>query len=119
MASLTYYTAPAPSAESIGLRWIIAGTDGQIEITTLEGHWQVLTSGITLKLHVRDAAEEIVELDTDDEEALEGFSKMGWNTARVYEAFLRGKAGKDRVADFAEALKTHELLEQIRAAAGW
>lgn len=118
LASLSYYTAPATTIDNTGIRWLITGTEGEIEVTTPEGQWQMGTSEAVLKL--REGKGEVQTLnwqDVKEDPALKGLDDAARGVGRVYEAFLGGQEEKEKVADFKDAVKTHELFDRIRAAA--
>jgi predicted dehydrogenase len=118
VASMAYYTAPGPKIDSVGIHWIITGSEGQIEIITPEGQWQLGASGTRLKVVVGKGEVEVVDLDGNDGEVVKSMVEIGKNTARVYEAFVSGvKEDKDRFADFRDAVETHKLLDWIRTEA--
>ncbi|KAK5654678.1 hypothetical protein OQA88_7002 [Cercophora sp. LCS_1] len=106
------------------IKWIIAGTDGEIEVTlaerlgAMESQWQVASP--SFKLTVRVGREEVGEFDlssVSDDLVAEGLDVVALNTGLLYEAFAKGD--ESRYASFETALKTHQLLERIVKAAGW
>jgi hypothetical protein len=120
-ASIAYYTAPTPTVDSKGIQWTITGTEGQIQVVTHEGQWQMFEAP-AISLKVRSGKGEVEELDLvgGDGSVVESMGEKGRNTARLYEAFVSHDDGhRDRFPDFEDALKTHELLDWIRKEAGW
>lgn len=117
VASLAFRKAKSP-ADNKALRWYITGTDGEIEITMPEAHWQFgidERSSLKLKIGKTKEAESIAWMPSDPSPADKVMSP-GTNTARLYERFAKG----DGVgATFESALKTHKLLERIAKSAGW
>ena len=112
MASLAYRTVPYASAiDGVGMRWLITGTEGEIEVTTVEGQWQMGAPGAKLRRRFGKGGEVVeVEFEGDEvEEVKQGYP--GGNTARTYQAFLEGKG--DRFADFEGSVETHRLLDRI------
>lgn len=76
------------------------------------------TSEAVLKL--REGKGEVQTLnwqDMEEDPALKGLEDAARGVGRVYEAFLGGQEEKEKVADFKDAVKTHELFDRIRAAA--
>lgn len=116
-ASITYRTT-SPSVESIGLRWLITGTEGELEITTPESQWQSApTEEITLKARFRQGSQ------TQDEDFMakewEGIAELtssARNTARLYESFASGD--REQYPDFREALEVTRVFDWIREEAG-
>jgi predicted dehydrogenase len=114
VASLAYYTAPGPRIDSTGVHWIITGSEGQIELITPEGQWQLEAPGTSLKVVAGKGAVEVVQIDGKDGNVVKNLLQVGRNTARAYEAFLSGEEGRDRFANFGDAVKTHELLDWVK-----
>ncbi|KAK3356623.1 putative oxidoreductase [Lasiosphaeria hispida] len=111
------------SVDRTSLKWIISGTEGEIEISlpeefqSMEAQWQVASAN--LKLRVRLGREDKVE-DVDFASELDDVAKelgpTAINTGLVYEAFANGNG--EVYATFADALKTHRILDRIAKAAG-
>ncbi|KAH8600019.1 hypothetical protein B0O99DRAFT_611578 [Bisporella sp. PMI_857] len=117
-ASLSYYTAPGPTIDNTGIRWLITGTEGEIEVTTPEGGWQIRTAGAVLKL--REGKGEVQTIDWQDvkeEPVIKGLDDISGSVGRSYEAFVGGDEERGKFADFKDAVRTHELLDRIRDAA--
>jgi hypothetical protein len=56
LASIAYRTVPdSPTTDGVGIRWIMTGSDGEIEITTPEIQWQM---GRLALLYGRDSERE-------------------------------------------------------------
>ena len=109
VASLSYRTA-ATSVDGVGVRWIITGTEGEIEVITPEIAWQMGPPGTAIKVRSgKDGEVENVEFGSAGVAEKVGFP--GKNTALTYEAFATGETGK--FATFESALKTHRLLDAI------
>ncbi|KAK3382658.1 putative oxidoreductase [Lasiosphaeria ovina] len=124
-ASLSFRHTKA-SGDGTGIRWIIAGTEGEIAVTLPESladisaQWQ--TSYPRAKVHVRVGRDEPVEVDLDagfaaHDPAVLALEHTPLNTGLVYDAFAHGD--KSRYADFASALRTRRLLERIAKAGGY
>ena len=111
--SLTYRSTPAGSVDAKGLRWLITGTEGEMEILTPELQWQFGPPGTTVTVKTKEGgAEEIVyEKEGKEEEHVGKVPFPGTNTARLYEAFARGR--KEGFADFGDAVVRHGMLEKV------
>lgn len=119
LASLTYYTAPGKSIDGVGIRWLITGSEGQIEITTPELQWQMGPPGTKLRVKFGKEAE-VEEVGFENVEEVKEVRESGFpatNTARLYEGFVEGRG--EVFADFESAVKTQKLLDWIRREAGW
>jgi predicted dehydrogenase len=106
VASLIYRTIPDPDSaiDGVGIRWLITGEEGEIELCTPIGQWQVAGNGMVLKARLGKGKEvEVIELEETGGD--------GGNTGRQYEAFLKGE--KEKFPDFGDAAETHKLLERI------
>ena len=112
------YRKPVSAVDSIGIRWLITGTKGEIEVTTKETQWQMADP--SMKLRVKLGEGETREVDYKEDDADARFSSLdvvALNTARSYAAFAKGD--ETRYATFESALKTHRLLDRIAKSAGW
>ncbi|KAI0437428.1 oxidoreductase [Xylaria telfairii] len=113
---------PKAEVDGVTFRWLISGTEGEIEIIIphgewLRSHWQFGEPGRTLKLRIGDNEAQNVDFLAGDE--FEGKVPLrAANVARQYRAFAKGDA-KEAVSTFESALKTHRLLDRIIKAAGW
>ncbi len=110
VVSLTYRTIPDPDQpiDEVGIRWLITGDEGEIELCTPVGQWQVAGDGMVLKARLGKGKEvEIIELEETG-----GYSG---NTGRQYDAFL--KEEREKFPDFGDAMETHRLLEKIKKGA--
>ncbi len=118
MSSLSYSTTGSgKTTDGNGIKWIINGTDGEIEVTCPEGQWQMDLPGAVLKARIGKGNEvEVVELEVDEVKEVKEMTAPGTNTARLYQAFVEGKT--EKYADFNEAVETHKLLDLIREASG-
>lgn len=94
----------------MGLRWLITGTGGEIEVTIPEDHLQMGHKERTIRLRVKDGDVETITFEKNEPEHVQKVPYPGTNSARVYEEFSNGTEG---FADFEAALKTHKLLERI------
>ncbi|KAI9847481.1 MAG: transcription regulator gal80 [Sclerophora amabilis] len=103
--SLHHRTSTALDGKPV--RWLISGTDGEIEITCPMPMWQMTAPGTTVRVCKADGEVEEVSLEVDDE-----ISKLPWighNTARIYEAFAKGETEKH--ATFEDAVVRHRLID--------
>ncbi|TDZ71737.1 Galactose/lactose metabolism regulatory protein GAL80 [Colletotrichum trifolii] len=110
-ASIVFRSTQAP-VEDVGLRWIITGTKGEVEVKSGTGNWQANTP--TKKLKVRVFGSEAREVNVKTEGLADDLSRMerlGANTAFILDAFAKGK--REIYADFEAALENHVLLEEI------
>jgi len=118
-ATLTYRTVTGKTIDGVGIRWLITGTEGEIEVTIGEVQFQIENPGTTLRVkRGKEGQVETVDLEggVDGEDKL--IKEMGWsarNTARLYEAFVEGNG--DRFADFEGAVEMHKLFDLIKEAA--
>lgn len=106
------FRKPKSAVDNIGVRWLITGTEGEIEITTKEVHWQMADPDMTLRVKVgKEGEASEVDYKGDGKDETSKVDSLALNTARSYVAF----AGDDqtRYATFESALKTHRLLERI------
>ncbi|KAI1184523.1 oxidoreductase [Nemania serpens] len=102
--------------DGASFRWIITGTEGEIEVIVRQSNWQFGDPKRTLKMKVGTNEAQHVDFLSNDE--LEGkVPAIAANIARQYRAFA--KDDTEAVATFESALKTHRLLDRILKAAGW
>lgn len=94
----------------MGLRWLITGTGGEIEVTVPEDHLQMGHKERAIRLRVKDGDVETIAFEKSESEHVQRVPYPGTNSARVYEELANGTEG---FADFEAALKTHKLLERI------
>ncbi|KAI1111798.1 oxidoreductase [Nemania sp. NC0429] len=107
---------PGADADGASFRWIISGTEGEIEVIVPQSGWQMGEPKRTLKL--KTGADEAQEVDFLAEDELEGkVPAVSANVARQYRAFAKGDT--EAAATFESALKNHRLLDRIVRAAGW
>ncbi|KAH8897424.1 putative oxidoreductase [Thozetella sp. PMI_491] len=113
------FRKPKASIDGISWRWIITGTDGEIELTMPDSQWQF--GHPETKLTLKVGRSDTVEVDF-------GHVKLDWaegkelqlqalNVSGLYDAFAKGD--ETRFATFQSALKTHRLLEKIVKAANY
>ena len=102
------------SVESLGLRWIISGADGEIELTSPNFAWQLGIPGTALKVRL-GTSEDVETINVEDHDELKEVEFPGKNVARVYEAFRTGE--RALFADFEDALVRHRMIDAIRRSA--
>lgn len=113
---------PKAEVDGVTFRWIISGTEGEIEVLVpheewLRSHWQFGEPKRTLRLRIGDSEAQNVDFLVGDE--FEGKVPLhAANVARQYRAFAKGDT-KEAVSTFESALRTHRLLDRIIKAAGW
>jgi predicted dehydrogenase len=115
VASISLRKAKSASDDT-NIRWIITGTEGEIEYIIAEsGQYQ---AGAQPKLRVKygKSAEAEEVMAVIDETPASKVSPPGTNTARLYEGFAKEDG---QTVTFASALKTHHLLERIATSSGW
>ncbi|KAL7785812.1 hypothetical protein V8C37DRAFT_412797 [Trichoderma ceciliae] len=110
IASVNYHRTSQSTGKS--LRWVISGTEGEIEFT-IEGG-QVQMGSNMREIRIKTARDEnegrVVEWGAGIPAHVEGVQFPGQNTAHLFEAFAQGN--KD-VPDFEDALRLHKLLDRI------
>lgn len=107
---------PKADVDGVSFRWIISGTEGEMEVIIPQSNWQFGNPKRTLKLRIGTDEAQNVDFLSNDE--LEGkVPAVAANIARQYRAFAKGDT--EVVATFESALKTHRLLDRILEAAGW
>ncbi|RDW60620.1 hypothetical protein BP6252_12003 [Coleophoma cylindrospora] len=103
------------TVDSIGYRWIITGTEGEIEVTAPYAQWQGSPAGKKIKVTVGQEGK-TEEVAWDENPAyFDTVPDIGKNVAAVYRAFAEGR--KEDYTDFNEAVVLHRLLDNYAAAA--
>lgn len=94
-----------------GLDWRIYGEVGEIRITTERSYPHLVNDGIRIGIHEfsRGSVDE-VRWKADAEAAPNDLASPVAEVARIYEAFAGGGA----YADWAEAVKRHEMLDEVQ-----
>lgn len=109
VVSLNYRSVNS-AIDGKGVRWLITGTKGEIEITTPEMPWQMGPPGTTLKIRSgKDGDVEDFDFRTTGAASPMGFPAA--NTAAMYDAFAKGEV--EKYATFESALATHRLLDVV------
>ncbi|VUC25113.1 unnamed protein product [Clonostachys rosea] len=101
---------------NVGFRWIISGTEGELEITADQGQWQMNSSDRKLKLRLRGKPEEEVDFSVADAGFVQSMASFGQNSGRILNAFAHGDEAL--YADFSSAVQTHKLLDEILKKSG-
>ena len=118
-ATINLRAAGAP-VDGKGFRWIISGTEGEIEFTSSVGFIQTSPPDATIRVRKwsDEAAREVdwnaANRDPSFIGVLDGPAQ---NLARAYEAFARGAGGA--YATFETGLEVHRLLAQATKEAVW
>ena len=110
--SISYRTVEV-SVDGVGLRWLISGTEGEIELTTPETPLQMGMPGATLKM--RRNGRHAGNVDFGGDRAFLEILAPGKNVALTYEAFANGDT--ESYANFESAVGIHRLLDRIVASA--
>lgn len=88
-------------------RWIITGTDGEVEITTPSVSWQ-MTGHLPKVFMTKKAVTTELEIPKEHQD----LQYITENTASQYVAFAKGD--KSRYADFEDAAKLASVMEELR-----
>jgi predicted dehydrogenase len=102
------------AADDTNIRWIITGTEGEIEYTIPEASANGGTPPSSFRLKVGKEETASVEVVPSDSPANK-VAAPATNTARLYEDFAKGSGD---LVTFESALKTHLLLERIAKSSG-
>lgn len=117
VASLSFRKV-TKTVDGKGLRWLISGTKGELEITIDGPNFQMDVAKKQLRL-VDNSVGVTQDIDFADAQELayvKSVPAMGQNTSRLCEKFV---AAPTEVANFDDALKLHQLLDKIAAAANY
>ncbi|KAM3070495.1 hypothetical protein ACMFMG_010318 [Clarireedia jacksonii] len=114
IVSIDYREPGGPSASGVGLRWIITGTEGEIELTTPELMWQFGTPGATLRVRLRSkgSSEDIEYEDPSEPYYIKNLAVHPKGVARSWEAFATGDT--DKYATFQQARVVLRTIDAIR-----
>ncbi|KAI9759271.1 MAG: hypothetical protein M4579_002480 [Chaenotheca gracillima] len=94
------------------VRWLISGTEGEIEITCPVGMWQFSPPGITVRVCKKDGKDvEDIPVEADPESEIGKLGFLAHNPARIYEAFAKGET--DKYATFEDAVVRHRMVDAI------
>ncbi|KAH7313552.1 oxidoreductase [Stachybotrys elegans] len=119
VASIAFRWAKYQNAvDDVGVRWIITGTEGELEIVTPQHQWQIDGPGRKLLLKLNDKEAEEVAFSEDSASAWrEQVPAIGANTAAILDSFAQGSKGE--YADFDSAVKNHKLLDLLVEKSGY
>ncbi|KAK7413960.1 transcription regulator gal80 [Neonectria punicea] len=110
VVTLSFRKAKKPT-DGLGLRWLITGTEGEIEVTIPEDHLQMGHAGRAIRLRTgKEEVSQTIRFDEEEPAHVAAVPIPGTNTARVYEAFA---TSTNAYADFESSLDTHKLLDDI------
>jgi predicted dehydrogenase len=113
-ASLALRTSKS-AVDGTKFRWIITGTEGEIEYLVPEAAYGAAKQQLSFKLKLRNArVTEKVEIRIGDSPAAK-VPAPGTGIATLYENFATEDG---EVVSFESALKTHQLLERIANSTG-
>lgn len=108
------------SVSGVGYRWLISGTDGELELTINEGVlFQNDMAAGDAKIVIRRWGQEaeVVDVGGEEEAHVVAVGDPAKNVARAYEAFA--KADEDGYLSIQESVRLHKLLERIAKDAKW
>lgn len=117
VASLSFRKV-TKTVDGKGLRWLISGTKGELEITIDGPNFQMDIAKKQLRL-VDNSVGVTQDIDFTDAQELayvKSIPAMGQNTSRLCEKYV---AAPTEVANFDDALKLHQLLDKIATAANY
>ncbi|KAK1847717.1 oxidoreductase family protein [Colletotrichum chrysophilum] len=109
LATVHFRTTQA-SIDDVGIRWIISGSKGEVEITSPSSSWQGYFPNRKIKVKVFGGETRDVDFAADLGAAAE-VGQRAVNTALVLDAFAKGKM--ELYADFEAGLRNHKLLDVI------
>ncbi|KAM0457446.1 hypothetical protein ACHAO4_003246 [Trichoderma viride] len=115
MVSISTRTPPQP-IDGHSLRWLITGSEGELELTTSGRGYQVGSNPRTLRLVTKDGETRTIDWEQDEPSHIKDVAPPGVNTARLFEAYA---LNKDCYSDFEKAVKLHRLLDRIAKDAGY
>jgi predicted dehydrogenase len=106
------FRKPTEAVDNVGFRWLITGTEGEIEVTSAQAQWQMADPSFKLRVKVGKGVEaREVDFRAGGDARLSALLPRAINTARSYAAFAKGD--ETRYATFESALKTKKLLDRI------
>lgn len=114
VVSISTRTPPRPIDG--GLRWLISGIEGEIELATKGRGYQTGSNERTLRLITKDGEVKTIDWEQDEPSHIKDVAPPGVNTARLFEAYA---LQKDCYSDFEKAVKLHKLLDRISKDAGY
>ncbi|RYP68398.1 hypothetical protein DL771_006662 [Monosporascus sp. 5C6A] len=106
------------AVDNTGFRWVITGTEGELEVTLPDTQWQISAPQRAIRMKLGRGEVQNIDYLTKDDDVIEAtVPSLGANVARLYDNFAKGD--KENYATFESALETHRLLDRILRAAGW
>ncbi|RYP22501.1 hypothetical protein DL767_009035 [Monosporascus sp. MG133] len=105
------------AVDNTGFRWIITGTEGELEVTLPEAPWSTSAPERAIRMKLGGGEVQHIDYLTEDDVIEATVPSNGANVARVYDNFAKGD--KRNYATFESALETHRLLDRILRSAGW
>lgn len=116
-ASINLRVATHP-VDGITFRWLIAGTTGEIELTTKGQMFQVGLTDVKILLRKKgeEAATEI-EVGSEDEKIANIPGVGGQSIARAYKAFAERRTAD--YATFETGIEVHRMLQRANEGALW
>lgn len=116
-ASISFHVS-GKSTDDVGIRWVITGTKGEVEITSGKDQWQIASSDKTLRVKLYESGEvRDIDFNSVEHGVASGIPDPAVNTALILDAFAKGDTSG--FADFAGALKHHQLLDEILKKSGF
>lgn len=115
MFSISTRTTPQ-SVDGHSLRWLITGSEGELELTISGRGFQVGSNPRALRLATKDGKTQTVDWEEDEPSHIKSVAPPGVNTARLFEAYA---LNMDCYSDFEKAVKLHKLLDRIAKDAGY
>ncbi|PGH07398.1 hypothetical protein AJ79_06300 [Helicocarpus griseus UAMH5409] len=119
VASITL-RCTSDSADEAGHRWIISGTEGELQFTIPAGNFIQIQGHLSeAKVLLKRWKGETEEVDFKRNEPAHVSSVTGdvINTARLYESFATGD--EDGYPSFESARKVHHLIDRMKKVAVW
>ncbi len=110
VASVIFRSA-AQTFDNEGLRWIITGTEGEIEIRETFSVGYLHGANTKIRVMRKGGKVEEVRMDWEQEGKwkIYGQNTFGANVGRLYEAFANGDKGL--YLDFEKAVERHQLFD--------
>jgi predicted dehydrogenase len=115
VVSISTRTPPKP-IDGHGLRWLITGTEGELELITAGRGYQTGSNPRTLQIIAKDGEIKTIDWEQDEPSHIKNVAPPGVNTARLFEAYA---LNKDCFSDFEGGVKLHKLLDRIAKDAGY
>lgn len=115
IVSISTRTSTQP-IDGNGLRWVITGTEGEIELITSGRGYQTGSNPRTLRLIGKSGEAQTIDWEQDEPDHIKNVPAIGLNTARLFEAYA---LNKDCYSDFEKGVKLHKLLDRIAKDAGY